>query len=93
MYVIFNSRNEFFAARKLLKIIHLRFQDAPPALHRSIVKTSAYTVHTLEHTIDNVPIFAYGDAADFFDGKAVENTEIAKQFAKAIGVDDFGDVK
>ena len=50
VYVIFNSGNEFFPARKLFKIVHLRLQDAPPAFHRSIVKASADTRHALDHT-------------------------------------------
>ena len=50
MYVIFNGGNKRFTARKLFEIVHFRLQNAPPAFHRSIVKTSADTRHTLDHT-------------------------------------------
>ncbi len=43
------------------------------------------------HTLDDVPIFAYGDLAELFDGKTVENIQIAHTFASFIGVYDFGD--
>ncbi len=46
----FNSFNEHFTARELFKIVHLRFQDPPPAFHWSIIKTSSDTRHTLNHT-------------------------------------------
>ena len=43
------------------------------------------------HTLDNVPIFAYGYGAEFFDGAVVENIEIAHFYGVLMGVDDFGD--
>ena len=48
-YIIFNCFNEHFSARELFKIVHLGFQDPPLALHRSIIKASSDTRHTLNH--------------------------------------------
>ncbi|MBQ3015039.1 MAG: alkaline phosphatase [Clostridia bacterium] len=39
-----------------------------------------------EHTSANVPVFAYGARADVFDGKTVENVQIAKTVAALFGV-------
>lgn len=39
-----------------------------------------------EHTSTNVPVFAYGARADVFDGKTVENVQIAKTVAALFGV-------
>ena len=47
--------------------------------------------NTEEHTAADVPVFAWGHGAEFFDGKTVENVEIAHYFASLMGVDDFGD--
>ena len=44
-----------------------------------------------EHSSANVPIFAWGYGTEFFDGKEVENIEIAHFISSAMGVDDFGD--
>jgi alkaline phosphatase len=48
----------------------------------------AYT--TTDHTNSDVPVFAYGKGAEYFDGTTVENTDIPKRIAALMGVDDFG---
>ena len=53
VYVIFNSGNKRIAARELFKIVHFGLQNAPPTLHRSVVKTSSNTGHTLNHACIN----------------------------------------
>ena len=48
--------------------------------------------HYDNHTAKNVPIFAYGMGAELFDGKTVENIQIAQTIAYLMGgVEDFGD--
>ena len=42
------------------------------------------------HTPADVPVFAYGQGAEVFDGFCDENTEIPKAIAKMMGVNDFG---
>ncbi len=49
----------------------------------------AYT--TDDHTSADVPVFAYGYRGELFDGKTVENIQIAHTFASFMGKDDFGD--
>ncbi len=49
----------------------------------------AYNSET--HSADDVPVFAWGEGSDFFNGKTVENIEIAQRFASLMGVEDFGD--
>lgn len=44
-----------------------------------------------DHTSANVPIFAYGDGAQLFDGKTIENIQIGQTIASFFGVYDFGD--
>ncbi|MBO5789167.1 MAG: alkaline phosphatase, partial [Clostridia bacterium] len=44
-----------------------------------------------EHSSANVPVFAYGDGAELFDGKTIENIQIAHTIASFVGVTDFGD--
>ena len=39
-----------------------------------------------DHTSANVPVFAYGARAEIFDGKTVENVQIAKTIAALFGV-------
>ena len=39
-----------------------------------------------DHTSTNVPVFAYGARAEIFDGKTVENVQIAKTIAALFGV-------
>ena len=46
---------------------------------------------TTEHTSANVPIFAYGVDAELFDGKEVENIQIAHTIAALMGEENFGD--
>ena len=43
------------------------------------------------HTSADVPIFAYGDDGELFDGKTVENIQIGQTIASFMGVYDFGD--
>lgn len=45
---------------------------------------------TGSHTSDKVPIFAYGEGTEFFNGQEVRNIEIAKFIARMWGVEDFG---
>lgn len=51
--------------------------------------TLAY--HHDDHTAKNVPIFAYGDGAELFDGVEVENIQIAHTIASFMGEYNFGD--
>lgn len=44
-----------------------------------------------DHTHSDVPVFAYGQGSELFDGIAVENVQIPKTIAKFWGVADFGD--
>lgn len=48
--------------------------------------------HSGDHTGKNVPIFAYGQGAELFDGKTVENIQIPQTIAYLMGgIKDFGD--
>ncbi len=47
--------------------------------------------HSDQHTASDVQIFAYGYGAEIFDGKHIENIQIAHTIASMLGVDDFGD--
>lgn len=47
--------------------------------------------NTEEHTLDDVPVFAYGKFAELFDGLTVENIQVAHTFASLMGADNFGD--
>ena len=42
--------HKLFVGFKMVEVVHLAFQDAPEALHRAIVNTSANTGHTLPHS-------------------------------------------
>ena len=53
--------------------------------------SGALTYHSDAHTSKNVPIFAYGMGAELFDGKNVENIQIAHTIASLMGEDNFGD--
>lgn len=44
-----------------------------------------------DHSEADVPIFAYGKGMEIFDGKTIENIQIAHTFASFMGSDDFGD--
>ncbi len=46
---------------------------------------------TTNHTLDDVPVFAWGEGLESLDGETVENIEIAKLFAHLLGNDTFGD--
>ncbi len=46
---------------------------------------------TEDHTGVEVPVFAYGDGAELFDGISVENIQIPQTIAAFLGVTDFGD--
>jgi len=43
-----------------------------------------------DHTGANVPIFAYGKAANVFHDLTIENTQIPKTIASMMGVENFG---
>jgi hypothetical protein len=47
--------------------------------------------HSDDHTSKNVPIFAYGQGAELFDGVNIENIQIAHTIAHFMGDDNFGD--
>ena len=47
--------------------------------------------HSTDHSGRNVPIFAYGDGAELFDGVKIENIQIPQTIASFMGVYDFGD--
>lgn len=53
--------------------------------------TDDFEFTTTNHTSADVPVFAYGQGAEVFDGFCDENTEIPKAIAKMWGVSDFGD--
>ena len=53
--------------------------------------TDDFEFTTTNHTSADVPVFAYGQGANVFDGFCDENTEIPKAIAKMWGVNDFGD--
>ena len=44
-----------------------------------------------EHSSANVPVFAWGQGTEFFNGNTVENIEIAHFISSAMGDDSFGD--
>jgi alkaline phosphatase len=46
---------------------------------------------TGDHTLDDVPVFAWGCGLEGLNGETVENIEIAKLFAHLLGNDTFGD--
>ena len=47
--------------------------------------------NTTEHTGANVPIFAYGQGAELFDGVEIENIQISHTIAALMGEENFGD--
>ena len=47
--------------------------------------------HSGDHTSKNVPVFAYGDGAELFDGKKINNIQIAHTIAAFMGDENFGD--
>ena len=54
-------------------------------------ENSALQYTTENHTADDVPIFAYGDGAELFDGVNIENIQISHTIASLMGEDNFGD--
>ena len=53
--------------------------------------TASFEYTSKNHTGDNVQIFAYGDGAEYFNKKTVENIRIPKKIASLWGVKEFGD--
>jgi alkaline phosphatase len=51
---------------------------------------NSYVYTTGNHTSANVPVYACGKGSEMFDGKAVENIEIAKFIAPIFGKTNFG---
>lgn len=49
-----------------------------------------YTFGSYNHTNENVPIFALGAEAEFFNEKTIENIELAKFTARAYSQNPFG---
>lgn len=47
--------------------------------------------HSTDHTGRNVPIFAYGDGSELFNGQTIENIQIPQTIASFMGVYNFGD--
>lgn len=45
---------------------------------------------SVDHSTKNVPIYALGKGTEYFNGKTVDNTEIAKFMAKVFGEEHFG---
>ena len=48
---LLDSSHELFVGFKSVEIVHLTFQDAPEALHRAVIDTSANPGHTLLHLL------------------------------------------
>lgn len=53
--------------------------------------TGHYGYTAEAHSNVDVPIFAYGQGAEAYDGYCQENNEVPKVIARLWGVDDFGD--
>lgn len=53
-------------------------------------KDGVFEFTSANHTGVNVPVFAYGAGAEFFDGCKIDNTQIPKHIAATWGVEDFG---
>ncbi len=49
-----------------------------------------YTFTSLDHTAADVPVYSIGQGTEYFSGKKVDNTDIAKFIAKIFGDDNFG---
>ena len=52
--------------------------------------TGTYAYIDGNHTGHYVPVFAYGQGAELFDGIVMENTQIPKTLASFFGVENFG---
>ena len=46
---LFNCRYEFLVSIKRIEVVHLTFQNAPEAFHRTIIDATTNTGHTLLH--------------------------------------------
>ena len=55
------------------------------------LENGKYVYTTTEHTGANVPVFVHGYGGEVFNGKTVENVQIAQTFASFWGVKNFGD--
>ena len=51
----------------------------------------SYSYSHGNHSSHYVPVFAYGDGGELFDGIIVENVQIPQTIASFMGVTDFGD--
>ena len=54
-------------------------------------ENGVYAYHETVHTSADVPVFAFGMGAELFNGKTVENIQIAQTIAHMMGESDFGD--
>ncbi len=54
-------------------------------------ESGALAYNSEEHSSAAVPVFAWGNGAELFDGVTVENIQIAHTIASLMGVYDFGD--
>ncbi len=53
-----------------------------------------FSYHSNDHTLDNVPVFVYGNGAEIFDGVTMENVVIPKTIAMTFwGEETFGDTR
>ena len=50
-----------------------------------------FAYHGSDHSSQYVPVFAYGDGGELFDGRLIENVQIPMTIASFMGVEDFGD--
>ena len=48
---LLNSSHELLIGFEMVEEVHLTFQDAPEALHGTVINTSANTGHTLLHSL------------------------------------------
>ncbi|MCD7828379.1 MAG: alkaline phosphatase [Clostridiales bacterium] len=48
-----------------------------------------YSFTTTSHTAANVPVFAYGPYEFISDGEIIDNTDVPKRIAEALGISDF----
>ena len=53
--------------------------------------SGSYSYGSGNHSSHYVPVFAYGDGGELFDGIIIENVQIPQTIASFMGVTDFGD--
>ena len=53
--------------------------------------SGSYSYGSGNHSSQYVPVFAYGDGGELFDGLIIENVQIPQTIASFMGVTDFGD--